>query len=90
MTKIEIKVLDYLPQLQLNQQLLDGVASIVNRQKEEIIRSVNGMVSTKLQKFEAVIKESEQDLAEFVSWEIVDPYNFKKKEMSNSFNSIKR
>ena len=34
MTKIETKVLDYLqqPQLQFNQQLLDGVASIVNRQ----------------------------------------------------------
>ena len=25
------------PQLQLNQQLLDGVATIVNRQKEEIL-----------------------------------------------------
>ena len=51
MTKIEIKVPDYLqqPQLQLNQQLLDGVVSTVNRQKEEIIRSVNEMVSAKLQ-----------------------------------------
>ena len=47
----------------LNQQLLDGVASIVNRQKEEIIRSVNEMVSTKIQKFEGGIKESHQDLA---------------------------
>ena len=58
-------VLDYFqqPQLQLNQQLLDGAASIVNRQKEEIIRSVNEMVSTKLQNFEAGIKESHQDLA---------------------------
>ena len=37
------------PQLQLNQQLLDGVATIVNRQKEEILRSVNEMVSTKIQ-----------------------------------------
>ena len=65
MTKIEIKVLDYFqhPQLQLNQQLLDGVASIVNRQKEETIRRVNEMVSTKLQKFEDGIKESHQDLA---------------------------
>ena len=33
-------------QLQLNQQMLDGVATIVNRQKEEILRSVNEMVST--------------------------------------------
>ena len=63
------------------------VASIVNRQKEEIIRSVKEMVSTKLQKFEALIKESHQDLAESVSGGIVDPYNFKK-EMSNCFNSI--
>ena len=77
--KIETKVLDYLQQLQLqfNQQLLDGVASIVNRQKEEIIQSVNEMVSTKLQKFEAGIKESHLDLAESVSGGIVDPYNFK-------------
>ena len=70
-----------LPQLQLNQQLLDGVASIVNRQKEEIIQSVNEMVSTKLQKFEAGIKESNQDLAESVSGGTVDPYNFIKKEI---------
>ena len=91
MTKIEIKVLDYLqqPQLQLN-QLLDGVASIVNRQKEGVILSVNEMVSTKLQKFEAGIKESHQDLAESASGEIVDPCNFEKTEMSNTFNSIKR
>ena len=85
-------MLDYLqqPQLQFNQQLLDGVASIVNRQKEEIIRNVNEMVSTKLQKFEAGIKESHQDLVDSVSGGIVDPYNFKKKKISNSFNSIKR
>ena len=85
-------MLDYLqqPQLQFNQQLLDGVASIVNCQKEEIIRSVNEMVSTKLQKFETGIKESHQDLADSVSGGIVDPQNFKKKEISNSFNSIKR
>ena len=65
------------------------VASIVNRQKEEIIRSVNEMVFTKQQQFEARIKESHQDLAESVSGAIIDPYNFKKKEMSSSFNSIK-
>ena len=51
---------------------------------------MNEMISTKLQKFEAGIKESHQDLAESVSGGIVDPYNFKNKEMSNSFNSIKR
>ena len=66
MTKIEIEALDYLQQpqlhLQLNQQLLDGVTSIVNLQKEEMVRSGN----EKLQKFEAGIKESHQDLAESV------------------------
>ena len=50
---------------------------------------MNEMVSTKLQKFEAEIKESHLDLARSVSGGIVDPYKFKKK-MSNSFNSIKR
>ena len=85
-------MLDYFqqPQLQLTQQLLGEVASIVNRQKEEIIRSVTEMVSTKLQRFEAGIKESHQHLAKSVSGEIVDPYNFTKKEMGNSFNSVKR
>ena len=61
----------------------------MNLQKEEIVISVNEMVSTKLQKFEDGFKESHQDLAESVGGGIVDPYNFKKK-MSNSFNSIKR
>ena len=57
----------------------------MNRQKEEILRSVNEIVSTKLQKFEPAIKESHKDLAEPVSREIVDPYNFKKKGNEQQF-----
>ena len=72
------------PLLQLNQQLSDGVATIVNRQKEEILRSVNEMVSTKLQKFEDP-KESYQDLADSVNREIVDPYKLKKKGNEQQF-----
>ena len=73
------------PQLQLNQQLLEGVVTVVNRQKEEILRSVNEMVSTKLQKFEVGIKESHQDLAESVNREIVDPCKLKGKGNEQQF-----
>ena len=57
----------------------------MNRQKEEILRSVNEMVSTKLQKFEVGIKESHQDLAESVNREFVDPYKFKRKGNEQHF-----
>ena len=73
------------PQLHLNQQLLDGLATIVNRQKKEILRSVNEMVSTKLQKFEIGIKESHQDLAESVNRETVYPYKLKRKGNEQQF-----
>ena len=62
-----------------------GVATIVNRQKEEILRSVNEMVSSRLQKFEVGIKESHQDLAESVNREIVHPYKFKRKGNEQQF-----